>query len=122
MERIEPGTGSMTQHYDDLSYSTITDARYDDGRLLVWFEDGSCATLTAADVIPNRVHAVNLNGLPYEKHMVIAPTDGESLAIPWDVIRVLTDPAFDAHLGAVEERLRSRRPRAGRQHTSRARA
>jgi len=56
----------------------------------------------------------------YDEFEIVVPSEPEDLEIPWSTIRVLTDPAFDAHLEAAAERearrlgLRVREPREGR--------
>lgn len=87
--------------WDSMDYQRIVDASFREGQVVVEFADG-----TSARVSPR--HLVSSDGPPPDwSHLraadfhIVVPSPGGEIEIPWDVIRVQVDPAFDAYWAAV---------------------
>jgi hypothetical protein len=84
------------QPWDSLDYQRIVSARYRGGEVVVVFADGSEARLSPDCLVPSGGPELDFPGLRAEDfHLVVSSPAGE-IEIPWDVIRVHSDPAYDA--------------------------
>jgi DNA-binding XRE family transcriptional regulator len=84
--------------WDTREYADIVAVRYEHGRLLVAFMDGSEASLAVADLEGYGVEDREWQGARPEVHHITVPTRSGVVEIPWDVIRALTDREFGAFL------------------------
>ena len=90
------------------AYHRITSARFGAGQVLVDFEDRTHARVAANALLPAHVRDSDWTRMMVNPYEIVVPTPDGSVEIPWDSIRVLTDPAYDAHLqsmAAAEARL-----------------
>jgi DNA-binding Xre family transcriptional regulator len=85
-------------------YSHMVSVRYDAGVLAVDFADGARVRLSADELGSDRACNPDWSRLRYDDFEIVVPSETEDLEIPWSAIRVLTDPAFDAHLEAAAQR------------------
>lgn len=85
-------------------YLRIAAAAWHGDELVVDFEDGTRARVDVAQLLQQQTGAdwERLTFTPYE---IIIPTDQGNAEVPWDVIRALSDRAFNQHLldAAAEE-------------------
>lgn len=79
-------------------YLRMTAAAYASGVLTVDFEDGQQAHIHFSDLRLDSTTIPNWQGMTVGTYEIVIPTDEGDIEIPWDVIRVLTDPAFEQHL------------------------
>ena len=82
--------------WDTLEYQRIATASFLGGEVIVDFADGTRARLSPQDLSSPDVSEPNWSQLRAEDfHLVVPSADGD-IEIPWDVIRVHSDPEFDA--------------------------
>lgn len=94
----------VKHRWDTREYTWIEDVQHRNGHLTVSFRDGTQAVVDVADLLPPRYHVPDWEDLRFDEFEIVVPTATGDLEIPWSAIRVLTDPAFDAHLKAAAER------------------
>lgn len=81
-----------------LDYQRIVSARHRAGVLIVGFADGVVVELPVAS-FRNRTGTPDWARVTHTEDEVVVPREAdEDDEIPWDVIRSLTDPAFERHL------------------------
>jgi hypothetical protein len=83
--------------WDTLEYQQIVSASYGGGELVVGFADGTEARLSVANLVRADGPVPDWSKVRAEQYHVTVPSSGGDIEIPWDVIRVQTDPAFDAY-------------------------
>lgn len=96
------------QAWDTSAYHRMTAARYETGDLVVEFEDGTRARVAAQALLSTAALRPNWSALVTNRYELVVPTDDGEIEIPWTSIRLLSDPAFDAHwraMAAEEDRL-----------------
>jgi hypothetical protein len=86
----------VAQPWDTRPYQRIASVRYTDGQLTASFEDGACVRVAARDVL-RPGEAPDWERLTFAPHEITVPADREPIEISWLSIRLLTDPAFEAH-------------------------
>ena len=79
-------------------YPRIVSAAHRSGVLTVDFADGATARVPVEQILTHRSTVPDWDHLTYNTYEIVVPTATENLEIPWDVIRSLTDPAFEQHL------------------------
>jgi hypothetical protein len=82
--------------WDTLEYQRIVTAEYRDGELIVRFADGTEARLSPRCLLSPDVPNPDWTKLRAEEFHLVVPIPAGEIEIPWDVIRVHSDPAFDA--------------------------
>jgi hypothetical protein len=103
------------QRWDTLQYHQIVSAHYRDGELVVGFADGTEARVSPQCLISPDAPTPDWSSVRVEEFHIVAPSPAGDVEIPWDVIRVHTDPAFDAYwAGLAAERASSATPSASR--------
>jgi DNA-binding XRE family transcriptional regulator len=96
------------QAWDTSAYHRMTAARYDAGDLVVDFQDGTRARVSARKLLPQNAYDPDWAGMVVDSYELVVPDSGGRVEIPWSRIRLLTDPAFDAHwraMAAKEDRV-----------------
>lgn len=83
------------QRWDTLDYQRITSAIHRHGELVVGFADGSEARLSPRPLVSPDVPQPDWSNLRIEEFHLVAPSAAGNIEIPWDVIRVRTDPEYD---------------------------
>ena len=79
-------------------YARMLSADYEAGVLTVHFADGDIARVPAEDLLAGRDIVPAWDRLTCATYEIVVPTTTVDLEIPWDVVRALTDPAFEQHL------------------------
>lgn len=84
--------------WDTLDYQRIVSARHRAGVLIVGFADGAVVELGVAS-FRDRTGMREWARVTHTEDEIVVPREAdEDDEIPWDVIRSLTDPAFERHL------------------------
>jgi len=105
----------MTQRWNTLAYSEIQDAEYRDGKLHVRFGDGTSVAVNASEVVPGGATGSRWQDMHIDGGWLLVPSEAGEVEIPYDVIRIRTDPEYRAHietLNAKHERDYGRRSSA----------
>lgn len=92
---------ASTSRWDTSRYMRMVDVRYDDGHVVVCFEDGARARVDVARLVPTPPPGLRWDALRFDRYEIVVPTDGDDVEIPWLAIRTLTDGEFAAHLHAA---------------------
>ncbi|MDP9365568.1 MAG: helix-turn-helix domain-containing protein [Chloroflexota bacterium] len=84
--------------WNTLDYQRIVSVRHRAGVLTVGFADGATVTVDV-DAFQERPGTRDWDLVTHTAHEIVVPREAdEDDEIPWDVIRSLTDPAFERHL------------------------
>ena len=83
--------------WDTKAYASITSAAYHAGALTVGFEDGSEVVVDSKQLVPWHLPNPDWTAVRWDSHEIVAPSAAGDFAVPWDVVRRLTDPAFAAY-------------------------
>jgi hypothetical protein len=83
--------------WNTLSYQRIATTQFAVGELLVEFEDGSRVLLDPRPLLPPQLRHPDWSQVVAQDYELVVPTEDGPFEIPWDVIRVRTDPSYDAH-------------------------
>lgn len=87
--------------WDTVEYQRIIRAFYDRGDVVIEFADGDHARVPAAALLGDDDVDPDWTRLRIEDFHLVAPATAGDVEIPWDVIRVHSDPEFDAHWASV---------------------
>lgn len=79
-------------------YLRMVSVAHDSGVLRVAFADGARVEVKVEDLLGDHPVAAAWDRLVFDEHEIVVPTADGDIEIPWDVIRVQTDPAFEQHL------------------------
>lgn len=82
--------------WDSLEYQQIVSAPYQDGQIVVGFTDGGNARLSPHILVSPVQPDLDWPNLRAEDFHIVVPGAAGEVEIPWDVIRVHSDPAYDA--------------------------
>lgn len=93
---------STENPWDSTAYMRVVSARYDDGELVVDFADGTRSRVAVARMTRVEARRPNWSALGIGEYDVTVPTAEGDFEISSFAIRSLSDPAFRAHLDAVE--------------------
>jgi hypothetical protein len=85
-----------TQPWDTLDYQRIVAAWYRGGEVIVDFADGSEARLSPRCLVSPDEPEPDWRNLRAEDFHLVVPSPAGEIEIPWDVIRVHSDPEYDA--------------------------
>jgi hypothetical protein len=83
--------------WNTLAYQQIVSAAYDGADLVVGFADGAVVRVPPLNLLAADSPAPDWTRLTVEEFHLGGPSPAGDVEIPWDVIRVQTDPAFDAY-------------------------
>lgn len=89
-------TTKTPRRWDTLEYQQIVSASHHDGELVVGFADGTEVRVSPRCLIAPDAPTADWSNLSIEEFHLTVPSPAGEIEIPWDVIRVQTDPAFDA--------------------------
>ena len=84
------------QPWDTLEYQQIDSALFRDGELVVHFVDGTEARVSPQCLVSPDGPLPDWSNLRVEEFHIVVPSPAGDIEIPWDVIRVHSDPAYDA--------------------------
>lgn len=104
-------TLQMRHRWDTLEYHQIATVEYASGDVIVEFGDGARVRVAAGLLLGDGDSAPDWPRARAEEFHIVVPTATGDVEIPWDVIRVNTDPEFDAYWA---ERVATVRRRTGR--------
>src|SRR5947209_15739244 len=93
-----------TAPWDTSAYQRMTSAEPRGEALLVHFEDGGSAMVPFEELLPGDAVSASWELLRTRPYELMVPTPRGQVEIPWSTVRALSDPAYDAHLGAADER------------------
>jgi hypothetical protein len=93
--------------WEKNEYARIDRARGAEGVLTVWFENGDVVHLDPIPLVPTNMGAIDEWGIGANQYEVLIPTDHGWFEVPWDVIRLRTDPAFDAYMERQAKRTKA---------------
>ncbi|GEM_PF-969408 len=79
-------------------YARIESVTEHDGIVSVCFRDGDCVSLPGARLLPPGAPASDWRALHWTTYDFSVPTAHGTITVPWDAVRVLTDPAFSRHM------------------------
>jgi hypothetical protein len=82
--------------WDTIEYQRIVSASYRGSEIVVAFADGSVARLSPSCFISPDQPEPDWHNLRAEDFHLVVPSPAGEIEIPWDVIRMHSDPAFDA--------------------------
>ena len=83
--------------WDTVEYQRIVSASYRGGEVVVSFADGAEARIAPRCLVSQDGPEPDWPKLRAEDFHIVAPSSTGELEIPWDVIRVHSDPAYDAY-------------------------
>lgn len=84
--------------WETKDYPRMVSVSHRAGVLTVDFADGTTARVKVEDLLAGRDAAPEWDRVTHDTYELRVPTKGDDLEIPWDVIRSLTDPAFEQYL------------------------
>src|SRR5215212_4146805 len=90
--------------WDAVEYQQIVRASYDAGDILVEFADGGQARVPATVLLGGDDVTPDWSRLRVEEFHIVAPSPGGDVEIPWDVIRIHSDPQFDEHWASLADK------------------
>jgi hypothetical protein len=94
----------VVQPWDTRPYQRFASVRYSEGQLDACFEDGACVRVAAQELLRPGETTPDWERLPFNPHEIIVPTEADPIEISWLSIRLMTDPAFEAHWRAMAAR------------------
>lgn len=87
--------------WDTVAYQRIVSSRFANGIVAVRFKNGDDARVAPDALVPEPSRRPDWANLRHEEYHLVVPAPGGEIEIPWDVIRLHTDPAFDAYWQAI---------------------
>ncbi len=81
-------------NWDNINYQKIESARISGQMLEVKFGDGDLIELPLTTLLPPEVKDIDTASLSVSEYEICFKASPQDVEIPWDRIRVLTDPAF----------------------------
>lgn len=85
------------QPWDATDYQRIVGASFADGYVDVRFADGGKARVETVKLIPDERRRPDWSSVTHEDFHLRVPSPAGEIEIPWDVIRVHSDPRFGAY-------------------------
>lgn len=89
------------ERWDTRPYRWIASAELDGPNLCVGFENGDRVRVDVARLLPQGADVSRASDLTFTEHDVSIPSSEGAIDVSWVSIRLLTDPAFDAHWAAM---------------------
>jgi transcriptional regulator with XRE-family HTH domain len=89
--------------WNNTSYQKIRDAKFTNENIVVSFENGDVIEVPKGTLIPFGVSNIEWNKLGFSPFEIIIPASPNTLEIPWDKLRVITDKEFAKHLADKSE-------------------
>lgn len=83
--------------WDTLEYQRIVSASYRGGKVIVAFADGAEVRLPSRCLISPDEPEPDWPSLRAADFHLVVPSSAGEIEIPWDVIPVHSDPAYDAY-------------------------
>lgn len=84
--------------WNTRDYRRIVSASHRAGILTVGYGDGATVDVDV-EVFRERPGVRDWDRVTHTEHEIVVPREEDDDEIPWDVIRLLTDPAFDQYWG-----------------------
>jgi transcriptional regulator with XRE-family HTH domain/Zn-dependent peptidase ImmA (M78 family) len=89
--------------WNNTSYQKIRDAKFTNENVVVCFENGDVIEISKGILIPFGVTNIEWTKLDFSPYEIIIPASPNSLEIPWDKLRVITDKEFAKYLASQSE-------------------
>jgi transcriptional regulator with XRE-family HTH domain/Zn-dependent peptidase ImmA (M78 family) len=89
--------------WDNPSYQKIQDAKFANNNVVVDFENGDVIKVPKENLIPYGYTDIEWNKLRFTPYEIIIPANPNTLEIPWDNLRVITDKDFGKYLADKSE-------------------
>lgn len=89
--------------WNNTSYQKIRDAKFTNDNVVVSFENGDVIEVSKRTLIPFGVTNIEWTKLDFSPFEIIIPASPNSLEIPWDKLRVITDKEFAKYLAEKSE-------------------
>jgi len=89
--------------WNNTSYQKIKDARFTNDNVVVSFENGDVIEVPKGTLIPFGVTNIKWDKVRFSPYEITIPASPNSLEIPWDKLRVVTDKEFAKHLAIKSE-------------------
>lgn len=91
----------VRQRWDTRGYRWIVAAEIVEGNLRVDFEDGERVEVALARLLPRNASVSGPGELTFTSHDISIPSSNGMIDVSWVSIRLMSDPAFDAHWAAM---------------------
>jgi transcriptional regulator with XRE-family HTH domain len=89
--------------WENTSYQRIKDAKFNNGIVIVGFENGDIIEIPKEKLTPFGMKDVKWDMMDFSPFEVIIPASPRQLEIPWDSLRVITDKEFARYLAEKSE-------------------
>ncbi|MES1181544.1 MAG: helix-turn-helix transcriptional regulator, partial [Flavobacterium sp.] len=89
--------------WEDPTYQKISKAQLSEDYFNVQFENGDKVKVSIESVLPFHQGEVDKSNFYFNSYELVLPSGNNSIEIPWDKIRVLTDPDFGKFLADKAE-------------------
>lgn len=89
--------------WNNTSYQKIIDAKFINENIVVGFENGDVIEVPKGTLIPFGITNIEWSKMDSSPFEIIIPASPNSLEIPWDKLRVITDKEFAKHLAEKSE-------------------
>ena len=87
--------------WDSVAYQRIVSAAHCRGEVIVEFADGSEARVAPRLLVAPRAQEPDWPNVWHEEFHIVVPSPFGEIEVPWDVIRVHSDPLYDAFLAEL---------------------
>ncbi len=89
--------------WNNISYQKIKNVKPDNDILVISFQNGDVVKVYQKNLIPFGFTDIMWSELTFNPYEIIIPASPNSLEIPWDKIRVVTDKEFAKHLAELSK-------------------
>jgi transcriptional regulator with XRE-family HTH domain/Zn-dependent peptidase ImmA (M78 family) len=89
--------------WNNSSYQKIKNANFTNDNVVVGFENGDVIEVPKGTLIPFGIRDIEWSKLCFNSFEIIIPASPNSLEIPWDKLRVISDREFAMHLANKSE-------------------
>ncbi len=91
-------------NWDNASYQKIKDAKFSKDRIIISFENEDIIEVLKESLIPHGIKDIEWEKITFNPFDITIPAKHNSIQIPWDKLRVLTDSEFAKHLAGLAEK------------------
>ena len=84
--------------WNNTSYQRIKSARFANNKVVVSFENGDVIEVPIKHLMPFNINNIEWNKLNFTAFEITVPANPQSVEIPWDKLRVITDKEFGKYL------------------------
>lgn len=91
------------EKWEQPSYQKIEDVKYDQNKLLIWFENGDEIEVPIEAVVQYGTTDIEWSKINNTSYALTVPAKPNDIEIPWDKLRVISDKDFSKHLAEKAE-------------------